>query len=132
MKHLLSLLFTLLAVPVLAGETVAVAPPNIMDVDALEEVIIEGDRDSLSAARKAIDEAEDRLYSRYNELNDADAYDIECAVEAPTGTLIKRRVCDAKGVTQWTAMEASTILMSTGAGANFTVSALHDMRLLYM
>jgi hypothetical protein len=131
MKHLLSSLLVVSAVPVLAGETtVAITPPNILDVETLEEVLIEGERDSLSSARKAIDEAEDRLYARFNELNDSDALDIECRMEAPTGTLLKRRVCEAKGLQDWTRPEVGALLFSTGG--TFQPGASESARLSLM
>jgi hypothetical protein len=113
MKHLLSFLLAAFAVPALAGETVALTPPNLADVDSLEEIIISGDRDSLSGARKAMVEAEERLYARFNELNKDDAFDIVCSEYAPTGTLLRRRVCEPRGLERWTSAEAQSILFST-------------------
>jgi hypothetical protein len=112
-KHLLSFLLAASAVPALAGETVALTPPNIADVDALEEIIISGDRNSLSSARKAMVEAEDRLYARFNELNKDDAFDILCSEAAPIGTVLRKRVCEPRGLQQWTSAEARSILFNT-------------------
>src|SRR3982751_3474558 len=56
-----------------------------------EEVVVRGTR--LYELRAAIIAAEDRFYARYNELNKVDDFDIECTVEAPTGTRFKQRTC---------------------------------------
>src|SRR5687767_12369274 len=114
MKCVLSLLLVVSAIPVVAGEaTVAITPPDITAVDALEEVLIEGNRHSLSSARKAMEDAEDRLYARFNELNEADAFDVECRWEAPTGTLLKSRVCEVKGLQAWSRAEVGSLLFNT-------------------
>ena len=130
MKHLFSLLLVVTAVPALAGKTVAIAPPDLAEVETLEEVIVAGDRSSLSSARKAIDDAEDRLYARFNELNDVDAFDIVCRVEASTGTLIKKRACEAEGLGEWMSMEVATVLFS--AGGMVPASTTGAMRELFM
>jgi len=62
--------------------------------DILDEVLVTGTR--LSELKKAIVEAEDRFYARYNELNTAQLFDIECRVEAPLGTKIPQRWCLTK------------------------------------
>jgi len=59
-----------------------------------EEVLVRGTR--LRELRAAIVQAEDRFYARYNELNKVDRFDIECAMDAHTGTLIKQRRCFTK------------------------------------
>jgi hypothetical protein len=56
-----------------------------------DEVLVHGTR--LKELRTAIAEAEDRFYVRYNELNMVDAYDIECGMDAHTGTKLKQRRC---------------------------------------
>jgi hypothetical protein len=127
MKPLLSFLLLVFAAPVLAVEpTVALTPPNIAEIQALEEVLIEGNRNSLSSARKAIDDAEDRLYARFNELSEGDAFDIECSVEAPTGTLLKRRMCHVKGLQPWDRAGAESILFSAGGTVSMVMT--HVMR----
>lgn len=59
--------------------------------ESLEEVLVTGTR--LSELKKAVVEAEDRFYARYNELNTRNLFDIECRVDAPLGTKIPQRWC---------------------------------------
>lgn len=81
------------------GEASAAAdePPaqqaNIMEVETLDEVVVNGNLSSLSGLRSAIVAAEDRFYARWNELNADDQYDIQCRIEAPTGRRLFRRTC---------------------------------------
>lgn len=92
--------------PALAARTQAITPVDVMQVQALDEIIVGGDRDSLSAARKAVVEAEDRFYARFNAINDDHAYDMRCSVRAPTGSIVERRVCLPRLVDD--AIEANT------------------------
>ena len=73
--------------PIFAAEEPVQPPPDI------ESVIVSGHLNKLSEVRKAITNAEDRFYARYNELNKDDDFDIECSMEAPTGTRFKAREC---------------------------------------
>jgi hypothetical protein len=59
--------------------------------DVLDEVQVSGTR--LWQLRAAVIDAEDRLLARYNELNLADEFDIECETRTPTGTHISSRYC---------------------------------------
>ena len=94
MKPLAALLLSLVAAPALAGKVEAVAPSNVGAVSSLEEVVIQGDR-TLSAARKAMVDAEDRFYARWNDLNDDRKFDIRCHNEIPSDhpSRIWHRVC---------------------------------------
>jgi len=62
----------------------------------LEEVIVSGKLDKLSEVQKAMVEAEDRFWSRHNELNKNPYYDVTCLNEAETGTRLKTRQCEAE------------------------------------
>jgi hypothetical protein len=64
----------------------------------MDEVIVSGKLDSLSQLRKALDRAEDRIYQRYNEINQGTQYDIECFTEAPTGSRQKVKKCQPRYV----------------------------------
>lgn len=66
--------------------TTAAAPPI-----ETEEIVVRAPR--LDELRAAIVKAEDRFYARYNELNKVDDFDVECKVDAPTGTKFKQRGC---------------------------------------
>ena len=40
-----------------------------------------------------MNDAEDRIYARFNELNEDDVFDVGCSIEPPTGTRLGRRMC---------------------------------------
>lgn len=84
----------LLAMPSQASE--AAAPANPARARTLDEIIVSGELGSLGAAWKAVIEADDRFYARYNELNKDDSMDIECRFEKATGTRIPKRSCQPK------------------------------------
>ena len=84
-----------------------------------EEVIVSGRLSTLSDLRKAIVAAEDRLYNRFNALNDDWQYDIDCEVRAPKGTRIKTRICQARYVTEATRDAAVYGLRNTNTNFRF-------------
>ena len=102
------------ALPAAASQVNAVTPADVSQVKDIEEIVVAGDRDSLSAARKAVVEAEDRFYARYNAINDDHAFDMRCSERAPTGSIIVRRMCMPRLVDD--AIEANTqeMLRTTG------------------
>jgi hypothetical protein len=112
MRRLVMLLAALLAAPVLAQKTTALAPENLDDIQALEEIVVSGDR-TLSAARQAIVEAENRFYDRWNALNTERQYDITCRPYTPTGTRLSTRVCQPRFVEESTQAEAARLLQIT-------------------
>lgn len=64
-------------------------------VEDIDEITVMGAR-SLGSLRAAVVQAEDEVYDLYNLLNDDDAYDIICKKEAPIGSQIPRRICQAR------------------------------------
>lgn len=104
MKHLVFVL--VLAVhplrPALAQDKPADIPAaTVAKVTAdTEEVIVSGRLDSLSDVRKAIVDAEDRFYERYNALNNSRDFDVNCSEGAATGTRIEKRTCEAAYVAE--------------------------------
>lgn len=60
---------------------------------AVDEVVVRGRYDRLSAMRKEYEELEDKFYDEYNKLNTDHQWDVNCSREAPTGTRLNRRVC---------------------------------------
>lgn len=94
MRSAYALLLTAFAMPALAGKVEAVAPSNLGEVNSLEEVVIQGDR-TLSAARNAMVDAENRFYARWNDLNDDRRFDVRCHNEIPSDhpSRIWHRVC---------------------------------------
>lgn len=73
-----------------------------------EEVLVRGTR--LRELKAAIVVAEDRFYARYNELNLVDDYDIDCRMDAHTGTRIPQRRCFAKLLLKAMALEGEEAL----------------------
>jgi hypothetical protein len=61
----------------------------------LDEVVVRGKRVQLAEMRRELLQLEDRFYSRYNELNTNNDFDIHCVDEARTGTRFVRRSCRA-------------------------------------
>ena len=59
--------------------------------EVTDEVLVHGTR--LNSLKEAITDAENRFYVRYNALNKVDDYDIECDMDAHTGTKLKQRRC---------------------------------------
>jgi hypothetical protein len=89
-----------------AATTNPEAPYDAMKVTSLEEVVVTGRLDTLSGIKKAIIDAEDRFYERFNELSKGETFDIRCRNEAPIGTRLKRRTCVPGAHDDATRMEA--------------------------
>ncbi len=70
------------------------APPDETNT-TIDEITVMGVRE-LGQLRAELVRAEDDVYATYNELNDDDDYDIICKLQAPIGSQIKRRVCQAR------------------------------------
>ncbi|MEY2854153.1 MAG: hypothetical protein RL030_1285 [Pseudomonadota bacterium] len=115
MKKLVLFVLAAATAPAWAEKTVAVTPAEIDQIRELEEVIVTGDR-KLSAARKAIEEAEGRFYGRWNEINGDRAFDIHCFAETPTGTRLSTRVCVPLFVMNIQAAAAQQTLMAMQGG----------------
>lgn len=60
---------------------------------AVDEVIVHGRYEQLSAMRKEYEQLEDKFYDEYNKLNTDHQWDVNCGREAPVGTRISGRVC---------------------------------------
>jgi hypothetical protein len=85
-------LVLLLLAPVAAAQAQAVSAPMPGESNLeLEEVEVIG-RKLYQLQRELID-AQDRFYALYNELNTIDDFDIQCTMEAATGTLMRKREC---------------------------------------
>ncbi|MEP7314512.1 MAG: hypothetical protein ABI859_18155 [Pseudomonadota bacterium] len=115
-----------------AAETTAVAPADLSAVRSLDEVVVTGKLDSLSEARKAIVEAEDRFYARYNQLNEVDAFDINCRMETPTGSHLSFRVCVPRYVDEGTQAEAARLVMANATGGSVMVASAASVRATLM
>jgi hypothetical protein len=92
--------------PTFAAEEPVQPPADI------ESVIISGHLNKLREVQKAIVDAEDRFYARYNQLNKNHDFDIECSVEAPTGTRLEVRECLPKFAAALTKQDVRGLLSS--------------------
>jgi len=73
----------------------AVAPPPTAAAPDEDQIIVRGK--PIEQLRLRIRIAEDAFYSRFNEINSDDRYDVDCFMRAETGTRIKHRICEYKG-----------------------------------
>lgn len=62
------------------------------DQEKIEEIKIIGQKEIFDLRHKVI-KAEDHAYAIFNKLVDDKSFAVHCQFRAPTGTLIKRRVC---------------------------------------
>jgi hypothetical protein len=69
----------------------AAVPAAAAKGNELDEIVVRGTR--LSELRSGIVAAENRFYSRYNELNTIRDFEISCIMDAPTGQKKKVRRC---------------------------------------
>jgi len=101
---------------VLAANTAAIAPPNVLEVRTLEEVVVTGDLESLSSAQTAVNAAEDRFYARYNKLNKDHRFDVNCRQQTPSDHVSRftKRVCDPVYVDEATQIEAMKMFPANG------------------
>jgi hypothetical protein len=110
-----------LASPLMAAETAPVPVPTSVTAPAgqvppvsgprdeeLDEVLVKGTK--LWQMRKEIVATEERFFRRYNELNKNDDFDIHCAMEAPTGTRLKSRICREQYIEDAEAEQAQAML----------------------
>ena len=58
-----------------------------------DEVVVRGE--GLGTLRAEIRRAEDAVFTRFNEINSDDEFDIDCRMEVPLGSHVPRRVCRA-------------------------------------
>jgi hypothetical protein len=78
------------------------APTAAAQSAPTEEIIVLGKQ--LEELRIRIERAEDDVYSRFNEINGNDAYDIHCYERAGMGSHIQRRTCLSNA---WRQMDAA-------------------------
>ncbi|HEY4214708.1 MAG TPA: hypothetical protein VGM84_24740 [Steroidobacteraceae bacterium] len=102
--------------------TTATAPAR--PDEQLDEIIVQGSR--LWQMRKAITDADDRFFARYNEINKNHDFDVHCGMEAPLGTRLKQRICRAafqeKADEEW----ARALLNGTAANPPEVVRVARD------
>lgn len=110
-----------------AGEkAVAVVPADPSQLKELEEIVIQGNAQSLTAAYQAMVDAEDRFYERFNATNTDHRYDINCRTEAPTMSIIRVRTCLPR-VVEEQAREEAWRLGQISEG-NIMLQSLDDLR----
>lgn len=61
------------------------------ELDELDEARVKATK--LWQMREKMVALEEQFYARYNELNKDNDFDVHCAMEAPLGTRLKKRVC---------------------------------------
>ena len=88
-------------------------PKDIFAVSSLEEIVVSGEREKLSAAREALVKADDHFYEVFNAGNDNHDYDMLCREETRIGTLISNRVCTPRIVEEGTQAEAARLYLAT-------------------
>ena len=85
----------LVVAPALAGAQAiepAVGLTSIISkTEQLDELQIVGKK--IYRIRMDAVDVEDKFFALYNDLNRNDEFDIHCRIEAPTGTLLKVRIC---------------------------------------
>jgi len=68
--------------------TPAASKPAVSPED---EIVVEGK--AIEELRLRVERAEDDVYTRFNEINSDDSYDIHCYERAQKGSHVKKRVC---------------------------------------
>ncbi|MET0280379.1 MAG: hypothetical protein ABW278_04545 [Steroidobacteraceae bacterium] len=81
------------------------APENLEELD---EATVEATK--LWQMREKMVALEERFYALYNDLNKDDDFDVHCAMEAPLGTRLKKRVCRIEYFENAQAEEAQALL----------------------
>jgi hypothetical protein len=81
----------LTAIAILPAFAAAAVSPQAGSEDVLDEVTVPGT--PLYKMRMQMVELEKRFYSRYNELNRNNEFDVDCRSEAPLGSHIQHRIC---------------------------------------
>lgn len=114
-----------------AATTVATAPERISGLTLLDEVIVSGDLNSLHRARKAIVDAEDRFYARYNHLNKDDRFDITCGLAVPTGQRLTFRVCQPRYLEDAQHEDARRLYLSTDGGGSVQLQTMAMLQSTY-
>lgn len=68
-------------------------PDDTIQVPPIDEVIVSGHKDKLSALRAEIVKAEDAYYDAYNQINTDAQYRTSCHIETATATRQRVHVC---------------------------------------
>jgi hypothetical protein len=106
------LLAVLLPIAVQAAAPAADVPQAATPADrpdeVLDEALVVGTK--LWKLRQKAVEVEDRFYALYNQLNKDQDFDVHCHIEAPTGRIIKERVCRVSYIERAQAVEVTALL----------------------
>lgn len=107
-----ALLAAVLPVAAVAQAPAADAPqvtmPGSAEPEVLDEVLVLGTQ--LWKLRQNMIETEDRFYALYNKLNKNQDFDVHCHVEAPTGRIVKERVCRVAFIERAQEVEVKALL----------------------
>jgi len=74
-----------------AADAGSAVPASQSQAVPLDEVLVVGEK--LHQMQRHIEDIEDHFNAVYNQLNTRHEFDVSCVSEAPTGSLIRRRIC---------------------------------------
>jgi hypothetical protein len=74
------------------------AAKRLADGPPLDDIIVNGKRDTLGRLRTEMDKAEDSIYAGYNEINTEPEYETHCREETDSQTRMRKRICQPKFV----------------------------------
>lgn len=110
------LLSTALCVRTAVHAQQAPSPASNPGAPSEDEIVVRGK--ALEELRVRIERAEDDVYTRFNEINSDDSYDIHCYERAPKNSHINRRVCLSNAARAAdTAIGNATVTALQSAGA---------------
>jgi hypothetical protein len=115
MKALRIVALAALSAPVFAQDSPPSASPGAPQGRGVEEVIVRGR--TLEQLRLELEQVENAVYARFNELNGSDDFDIFCREQAPTGSNIPVRTCTPKFALDADERAAHAILHKMQGGA---------------
>jgi hypothetical protein len=69
------------------------AAKRLADGPPLDDVIVNGKRDTLGKLRSDMEKAEDSIYAGYNEINTEPEYETHCREETDAQTRMRKRIC---------------------------------------
>jgi hypothetical protein len=74
------------------------AAKRLADGPPMDDVIVNGKRDTLARLRTQMEKAEDSIYAGYNEINTEPEYETHCREETDSETRMRKRICQPKFV----------------------------------
>jgi len=81
-----------------AAAKTAEAANRLADGPPLDDIVVNGKRDTLARLRTQMEKAEDNIYAGYDEINTEPEYETRCREETDSQTRMRKRVCQPKFV----------------------------------